>query len=90
VAGAVRSPDWATSRSFLDRLGLYARELPFIAVPILLGGALQGVLAVQPDEPDDGLLDERVTLSSCWPTSSGRVSGLLSKSRRKAVARPGT
>ena len=45
---------------FLDRLGLYARELPFIAVPILFGGALQGVLAVQPDEPDDGLLDERV------------------------------
>ncbi len=45
---------------FLNRLGLYERELPFIAVPIRLGGALQGVLAVQPDAPDDGLLDDRV------------------------------
>ncbi len=45
---------------FLNRLGLYERELPFIAVPIHIGGTLQGVLAVQPDEPDDGLLDERV------------------------------
>jgi Nif-specific regulatory protein len=45
---------------FLDRLGLYARELPFIAVPIQVGGTLQGVLAVQPDEPEDGLLGERL------------------------------
>lgn len=45
---------------FLNRLGLYERELPFVAVPIRLGGALLGVLAVQPDAPDDGLLDERV------------------------------
>ncbi|HAY29850.1 MAG TPA: nif-specific transcriptional activator NifA, partial [Candidatus Accumulibacter sp.] len=45
---------------FLNRLGLYERELPFIAVPIRLGGTLLGVLAVQPDAPDDGLLDERV------------------------------
>lgn len=45
---------------FLDRLGLYDRELPFIAVPIKVGGTLQGVLAVQPDQPDDGLLQERV------------------------------
>ncbi|MEF8701498.1 MAG: nif-specific transcriptional activator NifA [Candidatus Accumulibacter sp. UW26] len=45
---------------FLDRLGLYARDLPFIAVPIHIGGTLQGVLAVQPDEPDDGLLGERL------------------------------
>jgi Nif-specific regulatory protein len=45
---------------FLNRLGLYERDLPFIAVPIHLGGTLQGVLAVQPDAPDDGLLDERV------------------------------
>jgi Nif-specific regulatory protein len=45
---------------FLNRLGLYDKELPFIAVPIQVGGALQGVLAVQPDQPDDGLLDERV------------------------------
>ncbi|WP_291992820.1 nif-specific transcriptional activator NifA [Candidatus Accumulibacter sp. ACC003] len=44
---------------FLNRLGIYQRELPFIAVPIRVGGQLQGVLAVQPAEPDDGLLEER-------------------------------
>ena len=44
---------------FLDRLGLYDRRLPFIAAPISLGGNLHGVLAVQPNTPDDGLLDER-------------------------------
>ncbi len=44
---------------FLNRLGLYERELPFIAVPIHVAGTLQGILAVQPDEPDDGLLEER-------------------------------
>ncbi|WP_413923982.1 GAF domain-containing protein, partial [Candidatus Accumulibacter phosphatis] len=45
---------------FLNRLGLYERDLPFIAVPIHFSGTLQGVLAVQPDAQDDGLLDERV------------------------------
>lgn len=44
---------------FLNRLGIYEPDLPFIAVPINVGGALQGVLAVQPDEPDDGRLAER-------------------------------
>jgi Nif-specific regulatory protein len=44
---------------FLNRLGLYDKELPFIAAPIQVGGTLQGVLAVQPDAPDDGLLEER-------------------------------
>ena len=44
---------------FLDRLGLYDRRLPFIAAPISLGGNLRGVLAVQPNTPDDGLLEER-------------------------------
>lgn len=44
---------------FLDRLGLYDRRLPFIAAPISLGGNLHGVLAVQPNTPDDGMLDER-------------------------------
>ncbi len=44
---------------FLDRLGLYDRRLPFIAAPISLGGSLRGVLAVQPNTPDDGLLEER-------------------------------
>jgi len=44
---------------FLNRLGLYDRRLPFIAAPISLGGNLHGVLAVQPNTPDDGLLEER-------------------------------
>ena len=44
---------------FLNRLGIYDRRLPFIAAPINLGGNLQGVLAVQPNTPDDGLLAER-------------------------------
>ncbi|MCB1934128.1 MAG: GAF domain-containing protein, partial [Candidatus Accumulibacter sp.] len=29
---------------FLNRLGIYQRDLPFIAVPIRVGGTLQGVL----------------------------------------------
>ncbi|MBT0960530.1 nif-specific transcriptional activator NifA [Denitromonas iodatirespirans] len=45
---------------FLNRLGVYAPELPFIAVPIRIGSDLKGVLAVQPEAPDEGLLDERV------------------------------
>ncbi len=44
---------------FLNRLGIYDRRLPFIAAPISLGGNLQGVLAVQPNTLDDGLLEER-------------------------------
>ncbi len=44
---------------FLNRLGIYDRRLPFIAAPISLGGDFQGVLAVQPNTPDDGLLAER-------------------------------
>ena len=44
---------------FLNRLGIYERDLPFIAAPITVGGTLRGVLAVQPEEPDDGLLEER-------------------------------
>ena len=44
---------------FLNRLNLYDRRLPFIAAPIALGGALHGVLAIQPNTPDDGLLVER-------------------------------
>ena len=44
---------------FLNRLGVYSPELPFIAVPIKVGSSLQGVLAVQPEGPEDGLLEER-------------------------------
>ena len=44
---------------FLNRLGVYDPELPFIAVPIKVAGTLRGVLAVQPAVPGDGLLDYR-------------------------------
>ncbi|QRJ65654.1 nif-specific transcriptional activator NifA [Azospira restricta] len=44
---------------FLNRLGIYRPELPFIATPIRVGGHLKGILAVQPETPEDGLLDER-------------------------------
>ena len=44
---------------FLDRLGLYDRELPFIAVPILDQGKPAGVLAAQPPTPREPLLKER-------------------------------
>jgi Nif-specific regulatory protein len=44
---------------FLNRLGIYERRLPFIAAPIHVGGALQGVLAVQPNQLEDGSLEHR-------------------------------
>ena len=49
----------ADDPNFLNRQGVYQPELPFIAVPIKVGGNLQGVLAVQPEMPEDGLLEER-------------------------------
>ncbi|MDD5298130.1 MAG: nif-specific transcriptional activator NifA [Rhodocyclaceae bacterium] len=45
---------------FLNRVGIYEQHLPFIAVPIRVGNTLRGVLAVQPEAPDDGLLEDRV------------------------------
>ncbi|MEW5890234.1 MAG: nif-specific transcriptional activator NifA [Pseudomonadota bacterium] len=44
---------------FLNRLGIYDAALPFIAVPIKVAGSLKGVLAVQPNEPGENLLEER-------------------------------
>ncbi|MDP1653880.1 MAG: nif-specific transcriptional activator NifA [Rhodocyclaceae bacterium] len=47
---------------FLNRLGIYDHDLPFIAAPIrgpAAGGRQLGVLAVQPDRPDAGKLKER-------------------------------
>ncbi|NTV71613.1 MAG: nif-specific transcriptional activator NifA [Azonexaceae bacterium] len=44
---------------FINRNGVYQPNLPFIAVPIKVGGDLKGVLAVQPEAPEDGLLEER-------------------------------
>lgn len=49
----------ASNASFLNRLGIYERRLPFIAAPIHVGGVLQGVLAVQPNRLEDGLLPVR-------------------------------
>jgi Nif-specific regulatory protein len=43
---------------FINRIGIYDPELPFIAVPIKFGGAVRGVLAVQPEQADD-LLEDR-------------------------------
>ena len=44
---------------FLNRLGIYEPDLPFIAVPIRVGNTVRGVLAVQPEQADDGLLEDR-------------------------------
>ena len=44
---------------FLDRLGLYDPQLPFIGVPIRVGeGSPVGVLAAQPQSSDATLLGE--------------------------------
>ncbi|NWG30404.1 MAG: nif-specific transcriptional activator NifA [Rhodocyclaceae bacterium] len=40
---------------FLNRLGIYDPDLPFVAAPIAAGGRQLGVLAVQPDRPDGEL-----------------------------------
>ena len=63
---------------FLNRLGVYRPQLPFIAVPIRVGGELQGVLAVQPETPDDGLLDERAQFVEM-------VAGLIGQNLRLAT-----
>lgn len=55
----VALPSIASHPRFLNRLGIYERRLPFIAAPIHVGGALQGVLALQPNRLDDGLLAVR-------------------------------
>ena len=57
---------------FLNRIGIYDRSLPFIAAPINVGGSLKGVLAVQPDEPDDGLLNERARFVEMVASLIGR------------------
>jgi Nif-specific regulatory protein len=57
---------------FLNRIGIYDRNLPFIAAPINVGGRLKGVLAVQPDEPDDGLLAERARFVEMVASLIGR------------------
>jgi Nif-specific regulatory protein len=44
---------------FLDRLGLYDAELPFIAAPIRTGTMTIGVLAAQPEACSPAFLEER-------------------------------
>jgi Nif-specific regulatory protein len=44
---------------FLNRVGIYEDHLPFIAVPVKAGGAVCGVLAVQPEAENDDLLEDR-------------------------------
>lgn len=44
---------------FLDRLGLYDPELPFIGVPIYVEDLRIGVLTAQPNTGNDGLLPDR-------------------------------
>jgi len=55
----IKTARLGSDERFLNRLGIYNINLPFIAAPIRIGGELQGLLAVQPAEPDDNLLDER-------------------------------
>ena len=66
VVGAVLSsrnsivvPRIADEPRFLDRLGMYDPELPFVGVPIFLGtDAVVGVLAAQPPEGERFLEDQ--------------------------------
>ena len=46
-------------RRFINKMGVYDPNLPFIAVPIKVAGSLKGVLAVQPGVEDDPLLEDR-------------------------------
>ncbi|MCG2577024.1 nif-specific transcriptional activator NifA [Dechloromonas sp. XY25] len=55
----IKLPRVADEPNFLNRTRVYDPELPFVAVPIKVGGDLKGVLAVQPEGPEDGLLEER-------------------------------
>ncbi len=46
---------------FLNRLGIYAANLPFIAVPVKVAGNVHGALAVQPEDDDPTLLADRAS-----------------------------
>jgi Nif-specific regulatory protein len=73
---------------FLDRLRLYDEELPFIAVPVRMGGKTLGVLAAQPDVADPPLLAERAKFMEMMATLLGqvvRMSSALAEERRTLV-----
>ena len=57
---------------FLNRLGLYDPDLPFIAVPIKVGGSLKGALAVQPLDPNENLLEDRARFMEMVANLIGR------------------
>ncbi|MCU7968366.1 MAG: nif-specific transcriptional activator NifA [gamma proteobacterium symbiont of Bathyaustriella thionipta] len=48
-------PHISEDERFLDRLRIYNTELPFIGVPISIGGEAVGVLAAQPSENSNAL-----------------------------------
>jgi len=52
-------PRIADEPRFIDRLGVYNPELPFIAAPIRMGSLIIGVLAAQPNSCTPALLLER-------------------------------
>ena len=62
---------------FLNRQGVYQPELPFIAVPIKVGGNLQGVLAVQPELPEDRLMPLNKSLISVLRDSFSKSSKVM-------------
>ncbi len=70
---------------FLGRLGIHDPELPFIGVPIQLGDDTVGVLAAQPAQPNDELLDERahfLEMVANLIAQSVRLAGEVARERR--------
>ncbi len=68
---------------FLDRLDIYDRELPFIGVPIRVGADLVGVLAAQPGEVADGMLDEQARLMETIANLVGQTVRLAWQTERE-------
>ncbi|MCX8145064.1 MAG: nif-specific transcriptional activator NifA [Azovibrio sp.] len=61
---------------FVNKMGVYDPELPFIAVPIKVAGSLKGVLAVQPGREDDALLEEKARFLEMVANLIGQSLGL--------------
>lgn len=65
IVGAILSsgenivvPRLVNDSRFLDRLGIYDQDMSFIGVPIRVGEDNVGVLAAQPEQDDEDVLDE--------------------------------
>ncbi|MGE0082192.1 MAG: nif-specific transcriptional activator NifA [Thiohalomonadaceae bacterium] len=70
---------------FLGRLGIHDPELPFIGVPIQLGDDTLGVLAAQPAQPNDDLLEERadfLEMVANLIAQTVRLAGEVARERR--------